>query len=87
MDETSYDGKSEMIFKMENFKIIYETDQKQNRGQLPILQREYLNRPVMWIREPAPDGVVIRLDVAESLLRRGLHKMGMTRMVTGCSIQ
>ena len=36
VDETSYDGKPEMIFKMENFKIIYETDQKQNRGRLHI---------------------------------------------------
>ncbi len=62
-------------------------DRRQNRGQLPILKPEYLNRPVMRIRELAPDGVVVRLDVAESLLRRGLHKMGMTRMVTGCSIQ
>ena len=33
------------------------------------------------------DEMLIRLDVAESLLRRGMHKVGMTRMATGCSIQ
>ena len=56
-------------------------NKKRNGRTLPVLKQEYLKRPIMRIRELAPDGVIIRLDVAESLLRRGLYKMNMTRMV------
>lgn len=50
-------------------------------GMQLILLRERLNRPILRVNELSPDGVVIRLDVAESLLRRGLYKMNLTRQV------
>lgn len=47
-----------------------------------IIKHEYLdNRPILRVEELPSDGVIVRLDVAESLLRRGLHKMKMTRLV------
>ncbi len=61
-------------------------NKKRDRRTLPALKQEYLKRPIMRIRELAPDGVIIRLDVAESLLRRGLYKMNLTRMVIESSV-
>ena len=55
------------------------------RDREPVIRRAYLkSRPIVRLRELPPDGVVIRLDVAESLLRRGLFRADMARLVLTC---
>lgn len=55
--------------------------QEGRRDREPVIRRAYLkSRPIVRLRDLPPDGVVIRLDVAESLLRRGLFRADMARL-------
>ena len=60
---------------LENFRKIYRTE-----GRIILKKRFFEDRSIVRISELTYDGVIIRLDVAESLLRRGIHKLSMTRL-------